>query len=290
LHGRRTANEGLAHAHGPMPSNDGTQFILAEPVVDVGCAAMFEAVFKAQHDCPYVRFSMKHPTVRVVGWCNDRTDVLEIECPDIETFTRIEPGLQELFAWGGSKVLKKTFGDKNLQVVMKTCRCRKIATNISDVIEKNSCLGIPPEIYYGGWEQHRVIGFRESDYKKLFEELSEVGPVEILEKRLIPEKSIQDTFVVSLSSVFSDLTDKQLNSLMTALDYGYYQVPKRISAEEIAAKNRVPRTTYEEHLRKAESKILRAMAPYIRMYATRTPAIEQTAQIVTRHRHEVSGD
>jgi hypothetical protein len=55
---------------------------------------------------------------------------------------------------------------------------------------------------------------------------------------------------------------------LSALDYGYYQVPKRLTAEEIARKQRVPRTTYEEHVRKAESKILRAMAPYMRIYAS----------------------
>ena len=39
-------------------------------------------------------------------------------------------------------------------------------------------------------------------------------------------------------------------------------------AEEIANKNKVPRTTYEEQLRKAESKILLAKAPQVMMYAT----------------------
>jgi predicted DNA binding protein len=241
---------------------------------------MFEVTFKAQHDCPYVRFSTKHPDVKVVGWCNDRTDVLEVECLDIETYTRIERDLAELCSWGGSKILKKTFGDKNLQVVMKTCRCNKIPTNISNIIEKNSCLTMPPTIYYGGWEQHRVMGFRESDYKKLFQDLTEVGPVQILQKKLIPEKSIRDAFVVSLSSIFFELTDKQISSLLAALDYGYYQIPKKVTAEDIALKNDVPRTTYEEHLRKAESKILQSIAPYVRMYATKSPRLlERTPQI-----------
>jgi len=195
----------------------------------------------------------------------------------------MEQDLAELFGWGGAKVIKKTFGERNLQVVMKTCRCSKIATNISKIIERNSCLGIPPDIYYGGWEEHRVIGFRESDYKSLFHDLSDVGPVEITRKRVIPEKSIRDAFVVSLSTIFADLTDKQVDSILAALDYGYYHLPKKVKAEGIARKMGVPRTTYEEHLRKAESKILRAMAPYVRMYATRTPkVVGQATQIRSR--------
>jgi hypothetical protein len=34
-----------------------------------------------------------------------------------------------------------------------------------------------PKVYYGGWEEYRVVGFRENDYKRLFEELSQLGPL-----------------------------------------------------------------------------------------------------------------
>jgi len=232
---------------------------------------MFEVSFRVQHACPYVRFSLKHPEVRIVEWCNYKTDVLEIECSDIETFTRIGNDLQDLLSWGGGKVLKKNFSERNLQVIVKTCRDRKISPSISSVLERNSCLEIPPITYYGGWEEHRIVAFRENDYKKVFQTLSDLGQVEILQKKVLAEKTIRDSFVISLSSAFSELTQKQVDALLAALDYGYYQVPKRVTAEEIARKRRVPRTTHEEHVRKAESKILRAMAPYLRMYASSAP-------------------
>jgi hypothetical protein len=67
---------------------------------------------------------------------------------------------------------------------------------------------------------------------------------------------------------------------LAALEYGYYQVPKKATAEEIATEHKVPRTTFEEHLRKAESKILRAMAPCVRMYASRPQqTVEHAPQI-----------
>jgi predicted DNA-binding protein (UPF0251 family) len=53
-----------------------------------------------------------------------------------------------------------------------------------------------------------------------------------------------------------------------------------MTAEEIATKNGVPRTTFEEHLRKAESKVLRAIAPYVRMYASKAQStVEEPPQI-----------
>lgn len=242
---------------------------------------MFEVSFRVQHECPYVRFSQKHPEIRFVEWCNYKTDVIEIACPDIETFARIERDLHDLVTWGGSKVLKKDFFERNLQVIVKTCSGSKIMPSVSRILEKNSWLEIPPTVYHGGWEEHKVVGFRESDYKKLFQALSDLGRLEILHKRIMPEKSIRDAFVISLGSVFSDLTERQLNALLAALDYGYYQVPKRLTAEEIARKNNVPRTTFEEHVRKAESKILRAMTPYIKMYASKPTKVLERPPAIT---------
>jgi len=244
---------------------------------------MFEVSFRARHECPYVQFSMKYPEVRILEWCNLRTDVLEIACPDIETFNRIGPDLQSLLSWKGGRVLKKNFFERNLQVIVKTCRDSKIRTSISGVVEKNSCLEIPPIVYHDGWEERRVIGFREADYKKLFRALNDLGPVQILQKKALAERSMRDTFMISLSSVFSELTDKQLDALEAAVEYGYYQVPKRTTTEDIAQKHKVPRTTYEEHMRKAESKIFRAIAPYIRLYASRPqPQLERVPQIAAR--------
>ena len=242
---------------------------------------MFEVAFKLQHNCPYTRFSMKHPEVRLVEWCNNRIHVMEVDCPDIETYTKIERDLTDLLLWKGGKILKKNFLEGNLQLIIKTCCCSKLSPNVDDVVEKNSCLAMPPEVYYGGWEEYRVIGFRENDYKRMFEELNRLGPVRILHKKIVPDKSIRDTFVISVNSVFSELTDKQVNSLVAALEYGYYQIPKKVTAEEIATKRNIPRTTFEEHLRKAESKTLQAMAPYIRMFAAREKRIVEPPQIHT---------
>lgn len=216
-----------------------------------------------------MEFSTRHPEVTILEWCNLRIDVLEVGCPDIETFNSIGPDLHKLLSWKGGKVLKKNFFERNLQVIVKTCRDSKIKASISGVVEKNSCLEIPPIVYHDGWEERRVIGFREDDYKKLFRALDVLGPVEILQKKALAERSIRDTFAISLSSVFSNLTGRQLDALETAIEFGYYQVPKRTTAEEIARRRKVPRTTYEEHVRKAESKVFRAMAPYIGLYASK---------------------
>ncbi len=52
---------------------------------------------------------------------------------------------------------------------------------------------------------------------------------------------------------------------MNALDYGYYSLPRGASAEEIARRLGVPRTSFVDHLRKAENKVMQAMASYLRL-------------------------
>ena len=240
---------------------------------------MFEVSFAVQHECPYTRFTVKHPEVRMTEWCNNRIHVMEVDVPDIETFTRIESDLNELLLWKGGRILKKNFLAGNLQLIVKSCRCSKIRPSITEIVERNSCLSVPPEVYYGGWEEYRVIGFRDNDYKKMFQEIEHVGPVKIIQKRIASEKSIRDTFMVSLNRVFSQLTEKQVNSLIAALEAGYYQIPKKATTTEIAARNKVPRTTYEEHLRKAESKVLQAIAPYVRLYTSGVRPLEQVLEI-----------
>jgi predicted DNA binding protein len=241
---------------------------------------LFEVTFRAKHECPYVRFSEKHQDVRVVQWCNRRIDVLEVECRDIETFNRIGPDLQDLLLWNGGRVLRKSFGEKNIQVITKTCRDVRISPSVSGVVEKNSCLEIQPVTYLGGWETHKTLGFREADYKNLFKNLEKLGPVEVLSKRVYPEKSMIDTFAVSLSLVFQGMTPKQVEAIAGALEMGYYQVPKRMTTEELAHKHKVPRTTFEEHLRKAESKVLQALAPYIILYARKPSGLKEASQLL----------
>jgi predicted DNA binding protein len=243
---------------------------------------MFEVTFGVQHDCPYTRFTVKHPEVRMTEWCNNRIHVMEVDVPDIETFTRIDPDLKELLLWKGGRVLKKNFLAGNLQLIVKSCRCSKIRPSVTEIVERNSCLSIPPEVYYGGWEEYRVLGFRENDYKKMFQQLEQIGQVRIIEKRITSEKNIRDTFMVSLNRVFSQLTEKQVNSLIAALESGYYQIPKKVTTTQIADRNKVPRTTYEEHLRKAESKVLQAIAPYVRLYTSGLRPLEPAPEIPAR--------
>ncbi len=58
-------------------------------------------------------------------------------------------------------------------------------------------------------------------------------------------------------SPFSQLTEKQQTVLLSAYKMGYYDIPRRVTTEEIAKKLGLVDSTVVEHLRKAEQRIIK---------------------------------
>ncbi|WP_276260828.1 helix-turn-helix domain-containing protein [Haloglomus litoreum] len=56
--------------------------------------------------------------------------------------------------------------------------------------------------------------------------------------------------------MLSMLTDRQLEVFRTAVDLGYYEIPRRATHEDIAENLGCAPSTVDEHLRKAESRVL----------------------------------
>ena len=224
----------------------------------------FEVAFKLQHECPYNAFSDTHPAAVISHWCNWSRDVLEIAHVDLRD-ARTQRSIHELSRALGTKIIRRTSAGSNLQVVLQHCACDKIPPPTLPVIEGHNCLELQPAIYTGGWEWYRVIAFSEKDLKQLFRDLGKNCRVEITSRRSIPGESIHDTLLVSTATLFGELTQKQRRALISALDQGYYRMPRSATAGEIAKKLSVPRTSYVDHLRKAENKILQAVGSYLRL-------------------------
>lgn len=60
----------------------------------------------------------------------------------------------------------------------------------------------------------------------------------------------------SPESPLSALTEKQREILVTAYKLGYYDLPRRINSEKLAQKLNIGGSTFGEHLRKAERRLL----------------------------------
>lgn len=222
---------------------------------------LYETAFRLQHDCPLNDLSRKHPDLVMSSWCNSDMDVIEISQDG--DLAGLEKDLEIMWRAMKTKPLRKT--SSPLQVVIKNCACHHIPAPVTPIFEKNHCLELQPCTYKGGWEYYRLISFTEKDARNVFADLSKFAKVEVISRREMKSGAVREAMLVSTSALFGGLTRKQVQALVFALENGYYQVPKKVTTEEMASKLRLPRTTYEEHLRKAEGKVLRSMAPYITM-------------------------
>jgi predicted DNA binding protein len=246
-----------------VPSCDGTGFIAGD--ASTKAMTLYETTLRLQHDCQFNDLSKAHPEMEMSTWCNSETDVLEITMGDPKSLEKLQKDIKSLEKALKTKVMRKSNSSGNLQLVVQHCGCANVPAPVSPVLEKNHCLELQPCVYKGGWEYYRVVSFSERDMRKVISELEAYCELEVVSRRVIPSGAVKETMLVSTSALFGGLTRKQVQALVFALENGYYQVPKRVTTEEMANKLRLPRTTYEEHLRKAEGKVLRSMAPYITM-------------------------
>jgi len=250
-----------------IPSIDGYRDIFSGSLF--WAMTHYEVAFKLQHDCPYNAFSTKYPSVVISHWCNWSRDVLEIAYRDLGNQAIIK-SIRELISQLGTKVIRRSQAMSNLQVVLQHCACDKLPPPTLPVIERRNCLEIQPVVYTAGWEWYRVVAFSERDLRSLFKDLDRHCKVEITSKRAISDESVRETFPVSTATLLGKLTSRQLQALVVALDSGYYDIPRTATAGEIAQKLRVPRTSYVDHLRKGENKVLQGIGPYLRLRPSET--------------------
>jgi predicted DNA binding protein len=224
----------------------------------------YELGIKLQHDCPFNDLSKKFPSVVFSHWCNNASDILEISYDRLELYDAVQGELADLAAKLAVRITKKVFTDTNQQLFIGHCGCDHYKS-VDPTIERNHCLELQPTIYREGWEWYRVIAFSNRDIRSLFHELGEFCNVQVVSRVAKKNGAIKDNLLIGASSIVGNLTDKQLRALALAVANGYYRVPKKVKTTEIADLMGVPRTTYEEHLRKAESKVLGAVMPYLQL-------------------------
>lgn len=88
-----------------------------------------------------------------------------------------------------------------------------------------------------------VMVFRLSDLRNIMTELQSVGDTTL--GKLVP-----------VGEPTSRLTERQQSAILLALDRGYYAWPREVEARELAEELDIAHSTFLEHLRKAERKLL----------------------------------
>jgi len=219
---------------------------------------LYEASLRVKHECPYREISERYPDLTIREWPLSDCQVLEIASEQTPT-DQLREDIDRL-----GTVLHESVDDSGYHVVTQSCLC-SLEESIIDRFEEYNCLYQSPTIYRQGWEHYSVIAFNENDVRALLDALRNDRDIELLSKTSIAETQIPHSMLMPVDRLFEGITDRQLAALQLALEEGYYEQPRKTSLRELADQTSVARSTYEEHLRKAENKLLTSAGQFLRL-------------------------
>lgn len=219
---------------------------------------LYQASFRVKHECPYRELSEQHPDLTIREWYLSDCQVLEITANGTPT----DDLLEQIDRIG--TVLHESIDEDGLHVVTQSCLC-SLEDSILQRFEAFNCLYQPPTVHRHGWEHYTVLAFDGGDVRGLLRDLEADRDIDVLSKTSIEEQPLPHSMLAPIDQLFDGVTDRQLAALRLALDRGYYEQPRRTSLRELAEQTVVARSTYEEHLRKAENKLLTNVGQFLRL-------------------------
>jgi predicted DNA binding protein len=226
---------------------------------------LFEVSFKVTHDCPYCNISKKYPRLKMFDWCNREYDVIELITDEQGEYSAVIDEISKI-----KGMVEKSSDLHNAHFFVKKCYCRA-EDSMTRILDESALLQISPIIYRHGWEYYRVIAFRHEDLKALMQRFEKKGLKYEILRKVDFDGLIAGSLTLTADALFSDLTEKQMDALLTAYSNGYYSLPRKANVQDIAHKKKVSRTTYQEHLKKAENKLVASLVPYVQLFKRVAP-------------------
>lgn len=224
---------------------------------------LYEASFRLKHECPYREISEEHPDLTIREWYLSDCQVLEFRSPESPT----DALLEEVETLG--TILHKSVDESGLHVVTQACLC-SLEDSIIERFEGYNALYQPPTLHRQGWEHYTVIAFDEGDIRALLADLEADRDIEVLSKTSVDNQPVPHSMLTPVDRLFESVTDRQLAALQLALEHRYYEQPRQTSLRELAARTDIARSTFEEHLRKAENKLLTNAGEFLRLVTAKS--------------------
>lgn len=222
---------------------------------------LWEITLRAQYDYPFIDVSREFPQTPISMWCLWNRELLQVPSRDPEVLR----GVERAFRRAG-RIVDEWVDARSARLFLLECTCPRYRNSPWSLIESHQCWDAPPLIYRDGWVNFRVYSFQPGAMKALLQDLRGRGPAELVRKRELG-LSVLPTSVYA-DVLFGGLTRKQMDALLAAHRAGYYASPRQVTTEEIAVRQGIGRTTFEEHLRKAENRLLDAVMPHLELFAT----------------------
>jgi predicted DNA binding protein len=211
---------------------------------------MHEVVLGIEQSSAYADATADTETT-VELWCNAHCDLLHVSGEEGETVVEhVEEavGIRERIVESGERLL-----------ITDDCLKNHEADYIEGVLADHDCLLVPPLRYARGAKWCRVLALDAECLTDFYHDVATDYSVTVESKREVESVSA-DRPLLTLDSALPDLSPRQREALLTATEMEYYRIPRGATTAEIADELGIERRTFEEHLRRAENKLLTALA------------------------------
>jgi predicted DNA binding protein len=182
-------------------------------------------------------------------WCNDHCDLLHVTGADAAGFldaVREVVGVRDELAGDGERV------------AITDCVTDSHPT-VDPHLARHDCVLLPPLSYADGARRVTVLALAPEHLTGLYRDLLDEWRVSVAEKREVTSLGAATPNGV-LGAALPSLTDRQRETLTLAVAAGYYEIPRETTTADLADALGVDRRTAEEHLRRAENKLVHAVA------------------------------
>lgn len=223
----------------------------------------------------FLDITRRFPSMSIFIWCNRQNDVMEVVVRNPEEYPLV---MQEIRAYPSMGVIEEISDDRRLYLSIRECHCMKSDTIVRHIGELD-ILNIFPNMLENGWAYHRLIVFRHKDLEELLRRFDNWGWVYKILRKVPFDGFIASSLTLTADALFSGLTERQIDAVLTAYRHGYYNLPRDADVQTIAAKKKVPRTTFQEHLKKAENKLVAALVPHMKLFNHASPERRRSLRV-----------
>jgi hypothetical protein len=238
---------------------------------------LYEVALKVTSKGFFMDLTRRFPSASVFIWCNRENDVIEVVVRNPEEYPLV---VEEIHVQRAriKDIMEEISDEQRLYLNLHRCDCMKSDTIVRH-IGKLNILNIFPNMLENGWAYHRLIVFRHKDLEELFMRFEKWGWFYKILRKVPFDGFVASSLTMSADALFSGLTEKQMEAVLAAHRHGYYNLPRAADVKTIAAKEKVPRTTFQEHLTKAENKLVAALVPNIKLFYHATPERKKNLRI-----------
>jgi predicted DNA binding protein len=213
--------------------------------------AVVDARVRVQHPCPYCDLSVEFPGTLFLLWCDNRRDTFLVSSPEEEETHQAVAALRQSFH---ARLLLSDGPNALVEVPDFEWPSPPSVTGLA---RRGRVWVLPPVVYAEGRETYRFVASDRARLNRLIRRIRRLGEVEILS--LSDRSGLESVRDYPTASVhfFEGLSERQIRSLVAAHDAGLLEIPARAGWAEVARREGLSRSTFGEHLRKAQLRILR---------------------------------